>query len=41
MMDESNKENFQQPNGMGRGRNLCKNTANMIRNRSSMSSDQD
>ena len=41
MLDESNKENFQYHNGMGPGRNLGKNTANMIRNRSAMSSDSD
>ena len=41
MMDESNKENFGLHNGMMGGRNLGKNTANMIRNRSSLSSDED
>ncbi len=40
MLDESNKENFQHPNSQISRRSLKANTANMIRNRSSMTSDE-
>ncbi len=41
MLDESNKENLMQGNGMGGRRSLQANTANMIKNRSSLSSDDE
>jgi hypothetical protein len=41
MLDESNKENLLQLNEMGGRRSLQANTANMIKNRSSLSSDDE
>ena len=41
MMDESNKESLLQLNEMGGRRSLQANTANMIKNRGSLSSDDE